>query len=67
MKNKPKLIASAKPRQHKVQVGDKTFVYSHVRKQDFSEAWHFIARMRRIASITLAKVKEICQNGSNLY
>jgi len=69
---KPRLVASAKPSEHKVRVKKKTFVYSRVRKMEMSDDKCYVKLMHQVAKVTLRTVKQICQpktteNGSDLH
>lgn len=57
--NKPKLMASAKPNEHRVRVKRKVFVYSRIRKFEISDDKVYFKLMHQVAKITLSTVKEI--------
>lgn len=57
--NKPKLMASAKPNEHKVRVKRKTFVYSRIRKYEISDDKVYVKLMHQVAKVVVRTVREI--------
>lgn len=59
---KRKLIASAKPNDHKVKVRNKIFVYGRVRKRILTEEQSIYHLIRQVAKVSLRRVKEIFEH-----
>lgn len=57
---KGKLIASAKPNEHRVRVRNKIFVYGRIRKRILTEEQCYIHLMRQAAKVVLRRVREYC-------
>lgn len=53
------LVASAKPKQHKVYVKRKTFIYANIRQQQFVGKDEVMKWIGEIAKLTLKRVKYI--------
>lgn len=70
---KPVLVASAKPKEHKVRVNHRTYTYANIRQQEFVAKDEVMQWIGNIAKTTLRRVRRICQqknggkNGSNLH
>lgn len=70
---KPVLVASAKPKEHKVRVNHRIYTFANIRQQEWIGKEEVMQWIGRIAKLTLKRVRHICQqknggkNGSNLH
>jgi hypothetical protein len=56
---KPKLIARAKPNDHRVRVRKKVFVYGRIMKRSLTDDQCYAQLMKQVAKVTINRVNQI--------